>query len=931
MPIGPAATSLVCVLHGRTTERAQIHVRLGGLADGRSFALLVEGPAGIGKTSLLDATVADADGIRVLRTIGHEAETHIPYAGLLDLAAPVLDLRDQLAPGDAAALGAALALEPASPTSDAFAVPAAFMALLGAAADDGPVLVIVDDAQWLDDASREAILFAASRLDADGIGLLLASRDGGPDERRIDRPGLERLTIAGLDDGAARALLDERAELAPAVTASLLDAAAGNPLALRELARGLSPEQRDGHVPLQEPLAARDGVRAIFARQLAELPEPTRRALCLLAACGSAPDATLTAALAALGLPADVLAPARDAGLVVDGPGGLPAFRHPLLASAAYHGEPTVERRAAHAALAAATTHPARRAWHRSASVTGPHEQAAAELEAVAADATVRGAHADAAHAAARATELTPVAPDRARRGLQAASAYALAGHDGRALELIAAALADDPGVRSTADRARADIAIRGGRPAEGVALLEACAAEELAAGDRAAAALALVQAALAHMYTGDMGALIDTGQRARELASGVADDLAMLATLICGEGHAALGHGAEATELLGAAEPLLLSAEPPLELAEVVAMGALCSTWIERFARADAAIDGLVSAARTAGAAGRLGYPLAVRSHIGWRQGRWRAARADAAEAVGLARETGQLGVLAAALPALARAEAGRGHFDVARETAGEALAMADVVGADAIALWATAALGFCELTAGRPQDAAVALDRAAEIAARGLPQPTLTMFAADHVEALVRVGRLDDAAAATAVLADAATRSGASWAHAAVARGRILLADDADVDAQAEIALAHHAGADLPFERARTLLVIGERRRRARRRGDARAPLDEALAIFVRLGADPWAERARDELRAGGATAVVAADTPPVDELSPRELQVAMLVADGRTNREVGSSLFLSPKTVEHHLGAIYRKLDLRSRTQLATFLTEDRAVAG
>lgn len=457
---------------------------------------------------------------------------------------------------------------------------------------------------------------------------------------------------------------------------------------------------------------------------------------------------------------------------------------------------------------------------------------------------------------------------------------------------------------------------------------MEACAVEELEAGDRAAAALALIQAALAHMYTGDMVALIDTGERAREHAVGVADDLAMLATLICGEGHAALGHGSEAATLLAAAEPLLLSADPPLELAEVVAMGALCSAWIECFARAEAAIDGLVGAARAAGAAGRLGYPLTVRSHIGWRRGRWRAARADAAEAAGLARETGQLGVLAAALPALARAEAGRGGFDAARAAAGEALAMADAAGADAIALWAASALGFCELSAGRAQDAADALDRAALIAARGLPQPSLTMFAADHVEALVRIGRLDDAAAATAVLADAATRSGASWPHAAAGRCRILLAADADVDAHAALALEHHAQVDLPFERARTLLVIGERRRRARRRGDARQPLDEALAIFVRLGADPWAERARDELRAGGVTAVAAADTPPVDELSPRELQVAMLVADGRTNREVGSALFLSPKTVEHHLGAIYRKLGLRSRTQLATFIAEDRA---
>ncbi|WP_026910765.1 helix-turn-helix transcriptional regulator [Patulibacter minatonensis] len=912
------------MLHGRVTERELLRERTAGLADGRSFALLLEGPAGIGKSALLDAAVAEADGVRVLRTIGHEAETHIPHAALLDLAAPVLELRDRLAPADAAALGAAFALGSATSPGETVAVSAAFLALLGAVADEGPTLLVVDDAQWLDEASREALLFVCPRLEAEGVGVLIATRDGLPADRRFDRPGLERLMLGGLDDAAARAVAGT---LAPAVLTSVLEAAAGNPLALRELPRGLAREQRDGRVPLRTPLAAREGVRAIFARQLAALPEPTRRALCLLAARGPASGAELPAALAGLDLSAGALDPARSAGLVVDGADAEPVFRHPLLASAAYHGEPTVERRAAHAALAAATPHPARRAWHLSSAVTGTDEAAAAALEAVARDATGRGASGDAAHAAERAAELSPASAERARRRLLAASAHALAGHDAEARDLIAAATADDPGVRRAADRVEAELDVRGGRPAEGVRLLEACAAAELGTGDRAAAAGALVQAALAHMYTGDMDALIDTGRRARDHATGVADDLAMLATLICGEGHAALGHGAEARELLGAAEPLLRSGDHPLELAEVVAMGALCSAWVERFDRAEQTIDRLVTRARRAGAAGRLGYPLAVRSHVGWRRGRWRAALADAAEAVSLSRETGQHGVLAAALPALARAEAGRGRFDEARRSGKEALAMADAAGADAIALWATSALGFCELSAGLPAEAVVALDRAA-VLARDLPQPTLTMFAADHVEALVRVGRTDDARAATAVLADAAERSDTAWARAVVARGRVLLAPDDEVDATASVALGHHARVDLPFEHARTLLVIGERLRRARRRGDARVPVERALASFERLGATPWAERARDELRAGGAAAVPAADAPAVDELSARELQIAMLVADGRTNREVGSALFLSPKTVEHHLSAIYRKLGLRSRTQLATFFAEDRA---
>lgn len=910
------------MLVGRSDEEARLRERIAGLAGGRSFGLLVDGPAGIGKTALLETAVTAAAGTRVLWTTGHEAEAQIAYAGLHDLVTPVLELRDRLAPADAAALGTALALHPPDGAQpEPYAVPAALLALLGAAAEEQPVLVVVDDAHWLDEASRDALLFVVARLDADGVGVLLAARDERQSAVPLPHAGLEHLALGGLADDDARALLDQRAELRSDVADAILRSAAGNPLALRELLRALRPAQRAGREPLPtSPPATRAGVQAMFARQLDALPDTTRRALCIVAAAGHDDEA-----LRRLGLSDSVLAPARDRGLIVTGDGPT-SFDHPLLASAAYHGMPSADRRTAHAALAQTTAHPARRAWHLSAAAVGPDEVAAAALEAVARDATARAAHADAAPAAARAAELSADPLDRARRTLLAAGEYAVSGQSERALHLAAAAQADDPAAGVEADRVRAEVAIRDGRAHEAVTLLETGAAQALDAGDRGAAARLLLQASLAHMFTGDMAALIETGERAADHAEQSAPDLAILAALVCGEGHAALAHGARADALLTEAEPLLLSPTPPLELAEVLAMGALCSAWLDRFDRAERVLDTLVTAARAAGAAGRLGYPLTVRAHVAWRRGRWRAASADADEATRLARETEQLGVLAAALPALARAEAGAGRFDAARAAASEALAMADAAGSDAIALWAASALGFCELSAGHAEEAAAALDRAASIAAGPLPQPALTMFAADHVEALVRIGREADARAALTRLEQVAPGAGSSWALAAAARGRLLLADDADIDTHAAQALAHHDGADLPFERARTLLAIGERRRRARRRADAREPLEAAVATFDRLGAAPWAARARAELQATGAPGAPASSTGGAGELSPREIQVARLVAAGQTNREVGSALFVSPKTVEHHLAAIFRKLGLRSRTQLATFMAEE-----
>ncbi len=912
------------MLYGRDSERERLRALVRGVPEAeQSFALLVEGAAGIGKTTLLDEVLADAAGARVLRAAGHEAEAEIPYAGLSALLPPVLPLREQLPDSQRAALGGALALEEAPPR-DRFALPVALLGLLAAAAEERPLLVVVDDFHWLDAASREALVFASQRLGAEAIGILLAARDGQPEP--LAPPGLERLRLAPLGEAPARALLGEGERLAPEVTEALLAASAGNPLALRELPRSLSPEQRAGEAPLAHQPAAGGEVQAAFAAQLAGLPAATATALLILAAGEGAPAAAVEDALARREIATVALEPAVAAGFLVAGEQG-PRFRHPLLASAAYHAAPSGERRAAHAALAAVLEEPARRAWQLAAAAVAPDPEAAAALAAVATEARAAGAHADAARAFARAAELAPAGPERAGMELQAARDHAVAGHGAAALELAerAAVSAGDDALRDAAERLRAHLLMRTGDPVAGIASLEALSARAAARGEQASAARLLLEASLVLMFAGQMKEMVDLGERARVLAAGTDEELTMLAGVVSGEGMLALGRTAEGEGLLLAGEPLLLAADPRSEVAEVACMAAMCGLWIERFELSDRVLSAMVARAREASAVGRVVYPLVVRTQLHWRRGRWAAAYADAEECTRLARESGQSGVLSLALAMLGRAEGGIGRLAEAREHAREGVALGEQAAGEATVLHALAALGFTELSSGRADLALAPLQRAAEISRRlGHGEPAISLHSPDLVEALARVGRAEEAGRELEWLAAGAECTGSAWANATAARGRLLLAADGEVESEAEAAFAWHDRVEMPFERARTELALGERLRRARRRAAARGWLERAQRGFERLGAEPWAARARTELRATGGRAAPHA-AAPVEELTPHELQVALLVAEGRTNREVGAALFLSPKTIEHHLGSIYRKLGLRSRVQLAALLAD------
>ncbi len=899
---------------GRSTElgRLRAPVRDGG-------ALLVTGEPGIGKTMLLDAATADLSGI-VLRAQGRETETHLPFALLAALLEPLRDRIAELHPVRAAALGAALALAPPAP-GDRFAVCAAATDLVALGAADGPLTVAVDDLHWSDAESAECLAFLARRCPPGAAVLLCARPADGP----VPWRDLPSMALEPLPEADARALLSRHApDLAGPVADQLIGAAAGNALALTELPAMLDAEQRSGRRPVPRPLTPGPSIGEAFGRRIEALPAASRLAL-LVAAIGGPGMGVVARACAALGVAPQALTPAETAGLLTLSADRV-HFRHPLVRGAAADRASAEDLRRVHAAVGAAKGPDG--AWHLAEAALGPDEAVAAALETAAGGAQARGGHATAAELLERAAHLSPDPAPALRRTLAAGAAAFAAGLPARAVSLLdEAAQAPDPIVRATAAHLGGLAALWSG-VAGGVAERISTAAQSLAAARAPHAPQVFADAAMAALAAGDCRMVVALSQRGhalldRDAAPEVrAHLLAMLSwgLVLRGDRKRALPLLAEVDALLPAVNRLT-----PSGVTMSWALNSRLAT--EEYARARDEHLALAERARALGALSVVPVGLAFAADAERRLGERAAARAHAEEASALGQELGQLGIASTAGITLLQLGAEEGHVDEVRAIIGHHLAFSEAAGAMSVVFWGRATLGSLELGLG---DAAAAVRALAPLPALsddlGLAEPTLCGQEPDLVEALWRCERHADARVAARRLCANAARGGGNLGLALAARCRGLVAGP-DHDAHFAEALARHGASPDPFQLARTQLAYGMRLRRDRRRAQARQHLRAARDGFAGLGAVPWEAQAADELRLAGGRRRATADR---DTLSAQERRVAELVAGGATNREIAAVLVVSHRTVEHHVAAIYRKLGIRTRAELARAVAEGRLEA-
>ncbi len=910
------------MLLGRDSERQALERLLADARGGRSGVLALLGEPGIGKSALLDHAADRAERMRVLRARGIESEAHVPFAGLLELLRPALGALDRIPPPQAAALGSAFALRPGG-AQDRFAVGAATLSLLAAFADEGPVAVLVDDVHWLDGSSAEALLFAVRRLVADPIAVALAVREDEPS--LLDGADLPLLRLGGLDRKTAAELLERESigPLPPDAVDRLYRATAGNPLALLELS---SEASQLAAAPPDTPVPVSARIANSFLRRVNSLPEQARRVLVLAAAGDSGDLVTLGHAASSLGLDVADLAAAESAGLVLLR-GGAVEFRHPLARSAVYGDAPPDERRAVHRALADALPDRDvdRRAWHLASAAVGSDEAASAALEQAGARARERSAYAPAAAAYERAARLAPDDSRRARLFLDAADAAWLAGHGERAAALLDEAAAQDaePGVATRIEHLRGHVAVHRGELEHGYRVLIGAAAQA-AEDDPELAVVILAEAANACFYSGDGAAMLSAAERATALAEIADGRAAFFAPLMHGMALIFDGRGDAGAESLREAIAVYEASDELRRDPRLLAWAAAAPLWLRESETGRALAEHAIEAARERTALGVLPYLLWYVARDEATTDRWAAAHVDYHESIRLARETGQVTELSPALAGLAWLDARQGKEAECRAHAQEAREVSARFGLDFHAVWTFAALGDLELGLGRPAAAVEHfLELEAALGSLGIADVDVSP-APELVDAYLRLGRADDAAAAARAYAERARRKGQPWALARAERCLGLTAPDDEFEARFAEALRFHDGEPDVFERGRTLLAYGARLRRARQRVRAREQLRAALAIFEKLGASPWAELASAELAATGETAR-RRDATTLDELTPQELQIALLLADGKTTREAAAAL--SPKTIEYHLRNVYRKLEIRSREELATALASSR----
>ena len=904
------------MLLGRDAERARIGALLEAARASRSGALVMRGEPGVGKSALLEDTRAHATDMQVLTACGVETESNLPFAGLHQLMRPALHLIERLPSPQADGLRGALGLADTG-REGRFLISVACLTLLSELAEDGPVLCLVDDAQWLDAPSSDALLFVARRLGAEGIAMLFAARE--TNDVGFEAPGVPAVELGALDVRSAAELVTRHAggALAPSVEEVLVEQSGGNALALVELPVGLSQAQLAGEEPLPETLPLTRDVRRLFFERVGRLPEPTQLLLLVIAADDSARLSTIMRAAETLGISEDALAPAEQAG-VVSVQGASLELRHPLVRSAVYQRAASAERRAVHRALAEALDagfEPDHRAWHLAAAAAGPDTQVADELAAAAERASHRSGHAAAATAFERAAQLSADEESKGTRLVAAATAAWDAGQPSRALALLdeASPVVSDPRTRAQLEHVRGVVQFRCGE------LLAAF--DTLVGGSAIAASLdlrkaleMLFDAANAAATAGDYARVAEAGQRAAALPPTEDEVDGVLVGLLIGIGS--LQQGKSAHELPRVLDAIARGDEFDEPRWLIWASGA--AQFVGDRALAAELLRRAISNARGSGKRERLASALVSFVLDGLIQGR-HSVLGEASEGLTLTREAGLENLTTVFLATHAWFAAVRGQRAECHAYAAEASERARRSGAGLGAALADWALALADLTGGQPAEAAARLD-AMRSAPGGAAHPYIGLLSIpDLVEAYVRTGERERADAAIAALEGFAEPEGPAWARALAARCRALLAGGDDAEREFERALGLHAGADRAFDRARTALLYGEFMRRERRRIDARAQLRAALEVFEQLGAAAWAHRARVELRASGESARKR-DPSTVDDLTPQELQIARFVAEGLSNKEVAAQLFLSPRTIEYHLRHVFTKLGITSRTQLA-----------
>jgi DNA-binding CsgD family transcriptional regulator len=906
-------------LLGREQELAAIDFVLDQARAGISHVMIVGGEAGIGKSALLAVAAERARDMRVLQARGVESEISMPFAGLHQLLWPIIDQIDRLTPIQAAALTGALGLSAKEPGS-LFLVGAALLTLLAEVAEEKPLLFMIDDAHWLDEPSAAAISFAARRLESEPVAGLIAVREGSAHQFSI--PEVAALHLKGLDAETADRLLRQMGTpIAPEVRQQLIAESAGNLLALTELPAALTPAQLAAKSPLPNWIPLPERLFHAYQQRIQMLSSDAKQLLLLAAADGLARISTLMSAAARLGISNPDLGPAEHLGLITVLNSQV-SFRYHLIRSAVYQGGSQTERLRAHRALADALEQEGeedRRAWHLAAATVLPNEEVAAALEAVADRSERHRGPATAAASLERAAELTADEGRRSHRLARAASANLEGGRRDRALALLdeAEQVAHDPRVRAEIlfSRARLNLQTTTTTNSDIQSLLDG--ARLVKGSDPRFAANMLSLASYLGWHARDWSPVLQAARKMLELEL-PDDDLFknrardLISVLEAGgsltTGNLELPYAAL---LQYPAAPEVLTSPPLVELSgnEAAAYQVLQRAVADY--RARGTVWGLMSL-------------LNGLSQTEYLLGRWSSSVVHLTEALSLARQAGHEPQALIDLSLLARLAAVRGEADRCRELTHQVRASEFSHWlATGFTCWSLALLGLAE---GHGEEAVDALLSLSPIESWPNRSHIALRTSGDLVEAALLRGKPEIARQALEGLARWAGPHPPAWAAVTLNRSRGLLAADAPTaEAHFQAAISIPQGDRRPWDQGRSQLAYGEWLRRHRRRVEARTQLRAALDIFERLGAHPWSDRARAELRSTGEK-IGKPTAPALEQLTPQELQIARLASMGLTNRQIGAQLFLSPRTVGTHLYRLFPKLGIVSRVDLRELDLDD-----